>query len=140
MAYRNMLDIVRDRNPLVLPSTMSVKAACQHMRKRRVGSVLIAKSDRQLVGIFTGRDAVCRVMAEGRDAEKTTLQEVMTCEPTTLAPDDDAIKALRLMTDGGFRHIPVVDGEKIVGVVSRGDFRGIELDRLDEETGFWERI
>ena len=50
------------------------------------------------------------------------------------------IDALRLMRDGGFRHVPVVDNGTLVGVVSRGDFRGLEQDRLDEETGLWERI
>jgi predicted transcriptional regulator len=50
------------------------------------------------------------------------------------------IEALRLMRDGGFRHIPVVENGRVIGVVSRGDFRGLEQDRLDEETGIWERI
>ena len=57
-----------------------------------------------------------------------------------MAPGSTAIEALRLMRDGGYRHLPVVEGERIVGVVSRGDFRGLERDRLDEETGIWERI
>jgi CBS domain-containing protein len=57
-----------------------------------------------------------------------------------MAPGGAAIDALRLMNDGGFRHIPVLDGEVLVGIVSRGDFRGLERDRLDVETGFWERI
>ena len=48
--------------------------------------------------------------------------------------------ALRLMQDGGFRHVPIVDEGKVVGVVSKGDFRGVEQDRLDEESGIWERI
>ena len=49
-------------------------------------------------------------------------------------------KQLRLMDDGRYRHAPVVDGDKVVGIVSRFDFSGIELDRRDEETGLWERI
>jgi predicted transcriptional regulator len=44
------------------------------------------------------------------------------------------------MQDGGYRHVPVVDSNEVVGVVSKGDFRGVEQDRLDEETGIWERI
>ena len=92
------------------------------------------------MGIFTGRDAVCRVLAEGKDPAETTLAEVMTVEPATMPPTSSAIDALRLMQDGGFRHVPVVAGHKVVGIVSHGDFRGLETARLDDETGLWERL
>jgi CBS domain-containing protein len=64
----------------------------------------------------------------------------MTREPTSIPPHTTAIEALRLMEDGRYRHVPVVEDGKVVGVVSRFDFSGTELDRLDEETGLWERI
>jgi predicted transcriptional regulator len=57
-----------------------------------------------------------------------------------MPPGRTAIEALRLMRDGGFRHVPVVEDDVVIGVVSRGDFRGLECDRLDVETGIWERI
>ena len=57
-----------------------------------------------------------------------------------MPPANIAIDALRLMEDCGCRHLPVVENGTVVGIVSRGDFRGLELDRLDEETGIWERI
>ena len=136
---RTMSEIVRDQMPLTLSPRTSVKHACQSMRERRVGAVLVTDKGR-LVGIFTGRDAVCKVLAEGKDAAHTMLGEVMTRTPKTMAPTKKAIDALRLMSDGGFRHVPVVDGETLVGVVSHGDFRGLETARLDEETGIWERI
>jgi CBS domain-containing protein len=110
------------------------------MRERRVGAVLVTEGDRRLVGIFTGRDAVGRVLAEGKNAARTSIEQVMTREPDTMPPGKSAIDALRLMQDGGYRHIPVVDGGRVVGVISRGDFRGLEQARLDEETGLWERI
>ncbi|MBX6367478.1 MAG: CBS domain-containing protein [Rhodospirillales bacterium] len=140
MTYRNMVDMVRDQNPLVLPPETTVQEACRRMRERRVGAVLVARRGRILVGIFTGRDAVCRVLAEGRDAATTKLVDVMTPDPDTLPPGKTAIDALRLMQDGGFRHIPIVEDGRVIGIVSRGDFKGLELDRLDEETGLWERI
>jgi CBS domain-containing protein len=86
-----------------------------------------------LTGIFTGRDAV-RALARGKDLSKTTLAQAMTRDPVTITPDCRAIDALRAMWDGGFRHLPVVEEGRIWGVVSRGDFKGIEIDRLDEET------
>jgi CBS domain-containing protein len=137
---RPISEIVRYPNPLVLPPTATVQQACAAMRDRRVGAVLVTEGDRKLVGIFTGRDAVCRVLAEEKNAAQTTLAEVMTPQPDTIPPGRTAIAALRLMSDGGYRHLPVVDDGKVIGVVSRGDFKGLELDRLDEETGIWERI
>ena len=110
------------------------------MRERRVGAVLVTEDDRRLLGIFTGRDAVHRVLAEGRSAVRTKLAKVMTRDPNTMPPGKTAIEALRLMENGRYRHVPVVDSDKVVGIVSRFDFTGIELDRLDEETGLWERI
>jgi CBS domain-containing protein len=64
----------------------------------------------------------------------------MTKDPEHLPPRHTAIHALRLMRDGGFRHVPVVHEGVVIGIVSRGDFRGLEQDRLDEETGIWERM
>jgi CBS domain-containing protein len=140
MAIRRMSEIARNQNPLMLPIDTTIKQACQCMKDRRVGAVLVTDDNRHLLGIFTGRDAVCRVLAEGKDSSKVKLGEVMTPSPTTIPPRESAIEALRLMRDGGFRHVPIVDGRKVVGVVSKGDFRGVEQDRLDEESGIWERI
>ena len=135
-----MADMVRNQDPVALPPEATVKDACQRMRDRRIGAVLIIEADRRLVGIFTGRDAVHRVLAEGKNAARTTLAEVMTRDPDMMPPGNTAIEALRRMEDGRFRHLPIVDDGKVVGIVSRFDFSGIELDRLDEETGLWERI
>jgi CBS domain-containing protein len=140
MTDRHMIDMVRDQNPLTLPPDATVEHACQCMRDRRVGAVLVAQPNRSLVGIFTGRDAVCRVLAEGREPATTTLADVMTPDPDTMPPGKTAVEALRLMQDGGYRHLPIIESGRIVGIVSRGDFRGLELDRLDEETGLWERL
>ena len=137
---RKMADMVRNQDPVALPPEATVKDACQRMRDRRIGAVLIIEADRRLVGIFTGRDAVHRVLAAGKNAARTTLAEVMTRDPDTMPPGNTAIEALRRMEDGRFRHLPIVDDGKVVGIVSRFDFSGIELDRLDEETGLWERI
>jgi CBS domain-containing protein len=64
----------------------------------------------------------------------------MTPEPVTIAPESRAIDALRLMGDRGCRHLPVVENGRIWGVVSRGDFKGSELDQLDDEHHLWECI
>jgi CBS domain-containing protein len=140
MAMRKMSDIVQHQDPLTLSPEATVKEACRCMRDRRVGAVLVTEGDRRLVGIFTGRDAVHRVLAAGKSAARTELSAVMTRNPTTMPPGKTAIEALRLMEDGRYRHVPIVDQGRVVGIVSRFDFSGLELDRLDEETGLWERI
>jgi CBS domain-containing protein len=110
------------------------------MTERQVGAVLVSEDNERLVGIFTGRDAVSRVLALGRSGSDTMVGDIMTVEPNTIQPGRTAIEALRIMQDGGYRHIPVVDDGQIVGIVSRGDFRGLEKARLDEETHIWEVI
>lgn len=137
---RKLSDIVFNQKPLTMRPTAHVKHACQKMHEARVGSVLVTDEHGRLVGIFTGRDAVCRVVAAGKDAEATALADVMTPDPASLPPETTAIEALRLMWDGGFRHIPIVDLGKVVGVVSRGDFKGVERDRLEEERSIWEHL
>jgi CBS domain-containing protein len=140
MSERHMLDIVRDQKPVTLPPTATVREACKRMSERRVGAVLVTENGDRLVGIFTGRDAICRVLAQGKSAARTHLSEVMTPKPHCMPPGRSAIEALRLMQDGGFRHIPVTEGDRVVGIVSRGDFRGLEQARLDDETHMFERL
>ena len=137
---RQLSDIVCRQNPVTLPATATVKEACRSMRTCRVGAVLVVAEDGSLKGIFTGRDAVCRVLAEGKSAAKTRLSEVMTQNPSTMPPGKTALEALRLMWDGGFRHVPLVEAGKVAGVVSRGDFKGFEQDRFDEERQIWEHM
>lgn len=139
MTNRRMDEIVRHQRPEILPATATVKEACIRMHARKIGCVLVTDAKGHLAGIFTGRDLV-RLAAEGKALDGTVLRTAMTKNPHTSPPGRTAIEALRVMHDGGFRHIPVVDGDTIVGVVSRGDFRGLEHDRLDVETGYWERI
>ena len=136
---REMLEIIRHQKPLTLPPETTVQEACKRMHARKVGAVLVTNERSQLLGIFTGRDAVW-VLATGKDPAATALKAVMTKKPACMPPHSTAIEALRLMRDGGFRHVPVVQEDVVIGVVSRGDFRGMEQDRLDEETGIWERI
>lgn len=139
MTNRQLGFIVRDQDPLTLAASASVQHACQRMWLRRVGAVLVTDEKGLLIGIFTGRDAV-RTLAEDRDPAATPLTAVMTPKPDTIGPEATAIEALHMMSDGGYRHLPIVSGDKIIGIVSRGDFKGLELDRLEEETGLWERI
>ena len=138
MTNRKLAEIVRRQNPVTLPSNATVQEACRLMHKHHIGAMLVTEDGGSLVGVFTGRDAVGRVVAEARDPTTTTLRDVMTPRPDTIAPHALAVHALRAMHDGGYRHLPVVEGGRIIGIVSHGDFAGLEHARLDEETGYWE--
>jgi CBS domain-containing protein len=137
MVNRRLTEIVKDQKLAVLPEEATVQEACRCMCERRVGSVLVADKDQRLSGIFTGRDVV-RSLAEGKDAATTTLAEVMTRNPVSIAPDGRAVDALRAMRDRGFRHLPVVDRGRLVGILTRSHFKGMEIDRLDDEEHLWE--
>jgi len=137
---RRLHDAILDQQPLTLLPTATVKQACEAMRDRRAGSVVVTGANGALMGIFTARDAVCRVLAAGKDAATTRLDEVMTCDPATLSPDQTAVDALRLMWDRGCRHTPLVKAGKVVGVVSRGDFKGLEHNRHEDERDLWEHM
>lgn len=136
---RELAEIVRRQQPVMMPATATVQDACKQMDERRVGAVLVTDRHAHLVGIFTGRDVV-RTLAKGKDVANTRLRDVMTRAPQSMPSRATAIEALRLMRDGGFRHVPVVDEGVVVGIVSRSDVRGLEQDRLDEETGIWDRM
>lgn len=121
ISNRNLGDIVRRRRPITLPETATVQLACCMMRDRQIGAIMVTGREGRLVGLFTGRDAVCRVAAEGLDPETTRLCAVMTLEPDSLPPERRAADALRMMNEGGYRHLPVLDGWQPIGLVSRGD-------------------
>lgn len=131
--------VVGQRNVVHLAEDASVREAACLMRQHDVGAVLIMEGEK-LKGILTVNDMACRVVAECRDPDTTRVVEVMTPEPDTVGSETTAIEALRLMQDGGYRHLPVVDAGTVCGVVSRRDFHGLEKARLNHETSLWERI
>jgi CBS domain-containing protein len=137
---RLLSDVICRKSPLTLRASASVADGCRLMREHRIGAVLVTDGESNLIGIFTGRDAVNRVLAAGKEGNHTKLAEVMTSNPITMSPNKTAIDALRLMWDGGFRHIPVVENRKLLGVISRGDFKADESERLEEERELWEHL
>jgi len=99
--------------------TTTVAEAATVMGERRIGSALVMEDDR-LLGIFTERDIV-RALGEHFDAAGHPVSEWMTADPMTAAPDMTAEEALRTMLDRGFRHLPVAEGDQVVGIVSMRD-------------------
>ena len=120
--------IVRHQNPLMLPESTSVMQAARHMHTHNASAVLVTEGDANLIGIFTERDAISRVLAAGRDPLATTLADVMTNNPETITPQHTATEMLRLMKEARVRHLPVVDGGKTIGIVVRNDFPELSPD------------
>jgi len=114
--------IVRHQDALMLPPRTSVMEAARQMHARHVRAVLVTEGDANLVGIFTERDAISRILAAGRDPVATTLADVMTNNPETITPQHTATEVLRLMKEAHVRHLPVVQDGKTVGIVVRNDF------------------
>ncbi len=127
MLERTIRTIVQDQEIVSAPATTSVSDAARLMKQHTVGAILVVDEDR-LVGIFTERDGLYRLVAEQRDASRTTLAEVMTPNPQTVHPDDPFPRALHMMHTGGFRHVPVVENGKPIGIVSARDALGPELE------------
>jgi CBS domain-containing protein len=137
---RKLSDVVVSQKPLTVRTAETVQAAAFQMATHRAGSVVVLNDMGQLAGIFTGRDAIKRVLAKGLNAENTPVSAVMTTPVTTIGPDKSALDALRIMWAGDFRHLPVVRDGKVLGIVTRGDFSGIEQDRFDDERELWEHL
>ncbi len=126
MPDRPIRTIIEDQRPVTANSDITVAAAAQLMKRHRIGAILIVDNDR-LAGIFTERDALFRVIAEGRDPKATRVAEVMTSNPRTIDPERPFGHALHLMYEGGFRHVPVVKDARPVGMVSARDALGPDL-------------
>jgi CBS domain-containing protein len=98
----------------------TIDAAVAEMNLQRIGSVMVKDSER-VVGIFTERDVLTRVVSDGRDPKTTPVREVMTEQFKFITRDTSVEDAMQMMTDKRVRHLPVMDGEKLLGLVSIGD-------------------
>jgi len=117
---------------LVAAPDTNVSAAVKLMAKKKVGAVMVLDGTR-LVGIFTERDLVVRVVAHDRDVHTTRLAEVMTRSPVTVDPGETFGYALLLMHENGFRHVPVVMNGEPIGIVSARSALDPDLEEFESE-------
>jgi CBS domain-containing protein len=125
-------DVMEKKKLLTAPPDTTVAAAARMMAKKNVGAVLVVEGTR-LVGIFTERDAVHRVLAKGLEPKATRLAEVMTASPITAAPTETFGRALHVMHEHSFRHMPVVDNGALVGIVSARSAMDPEMEEFVSE-------
>ena len=122
MRQRSLADCINTADLLILPGDTTVLEAARQMTTRRRGSVLVVDAAQRLIGIFTERDLMTKVVACAHNPAKVCLNEVMTRQPRSVAPQMPVSHALVLMRDGGFRHLPVVDAEdRPIGMFSMRD-------------------
>lgn len=118
----------------VLGQDSTVADAIAAMRKARIGSVLVSGTDGKLVGIFTERDLLNSIALGEVDPRRTVLREAMHAKPETLTPDDAIAYALRIMSHGGYRHVPLIDREgRPVGVISVRDIVDFIADHFPDD-------
>ena len=131
MVDRSIRTLIADKESITCSESMSVGDAARVMKRNRIGAIMVVE-DEQLIGIFTERDALFRVLADNRD-QSTPVRDVMTRNPLSISPDKPFAEALQIMHEGRFRHVPVVENGRAIGMVSASDAMGPEL-----ETFVWE--
>jgi CBS domain-containing protein len=129
MAIRSVRSVVASQTLLTAPKSTTVLDAAHMMKKDGKGALLVVEGSK-LIGIFTERDALFRIIAAGRDPGTTTLAEVMTPQPQTIHPDEPFLNAMRIMHRGGFRHLPVAEHGRPLGMVSARDALDDDLYEL----------
>ncbi len=125
--------VMERKRLLTAPPDISVSKAAKRMARRKVGAVMVVDHD-SLVGIFTERDVLIRVVARGRDAQTTRLADVMTPAPQTVDPEKSFGYALLLMYESGFRHLPVTENGKLIGMVSARNALDPDLEEFVSES------
>ena len=125
-------DAMERRKLLVAGPDTTVARAARLMASKNVGALLVVEGE-DLLGIFTERDALFRVVAAGLDAKTTQVADVMTPQPKTVAPGDSFGHALLLMHENGFRHLPVVENGVAVGIISARNALDPELEEFTAE-------
>ncbi|MSO73441.1 MAG: CBS domain-containing protein [Rhodospirillaceae bacterium] len=110
----------------------NVRAAAKMMRDKKIAAVLVMEGE-ALVGIITERDMTVRVLAAGIDPDTATATDIMTINPDTLSPEDTASDAISMMRKRNYRHLPVVEGTRVVGMVSVRDLYAVYNTELEQD-------
>jgi CBS domain-containing protein len=122
-------DLIGRHSAVTASPRTSVQKAVEMMARCQVGAVMVVE-DEHLVGIFSERDAVFRVVARGLEPRRTRLAEVMTPSPVTVAPDRSFGHAMAVMHEHGCRHLPVVEDGRPIGIVSARNALDPELEEF----------
>ena len=125
-------DLIKNNETRTITANQTVLEAEREMVENNIGAVAVLH-DGELVGIFSERDIMKRVVADGRDPARTRVSEVMTAHPLTVDMRESIEHCMVLMKEHGFRHLPICDGKKLKGIVSLRDILLRDLTEKNEE-------
>jgi len=128
----HVYDLINTQDTYRADADQTVFDVAQAMVDRNIGAVPVL-CDGLLVGIFSERDLMKRVVVEGRDSRTTRVDEVMTEDPLTVRPDESLENCMLLMRRHGFRHLPVCEGKHLRGIISLRDILLHDLNEKDHE-------
>lgn len=128
----SIYDLVKGNQVVSTDEKQTVSDAARLMKQNNVGAVPVVSAG-ELVGIFSERDVMNRVVAEGLDPQITTLGQVMSQSPLTVSANESIENCMVLMKTHGVRHLPIVDGNVLVGMVSLRDILLHEVSEMDGE-------
>lgn len=127
-------DVIRDREPYSIKATATVMEAAEFMARRRIGAVCVLNEDNQLIGVFSERDLLNRVVVLRRDPATLRLGDVTSELRAVIRCDETPHQALDRMDEIGSRHLPVVDGDdRWVGMLSMRDLLRVEVSEQGDE-------
>jgi CBS domain-containing protein len=119
---------------ITIEPTATLAVAAALLTKKRIGALVIVGAGGRVAGILSERDIVHTIAERGRQALDEPLSQAMTREVATCEPDDEITSLMERMTDGKFRHMPVVKGGKLAGIVSIGDIVKQRVDEMERES------
>jgi len=125
-------DVISDQVLQKVSPKDTVRTAAKLMRDKKIAAVLVMNADK-LVGIVTERDMTARAIAAGVNPDSAEVSQVMTENPDTLSPHDTAADAIHMMKNHGYRHLPVVENDKVVGMVSVRDIYAVYNGELEQD-------
>jgi CBS domain-containing protein len=128
----HICDLIKGQETFCADAEQKVFDVAQAMVERNIGAVPVLRGG-FLVGIFSERDLMKRVVVEGRDPRTTTVADVMTENPLTVPPAEEVETCMLLMRQHGFRHLPVCEGQQLRGLVSLRDLMWHDLNEKDDE-------
>lgn len=126
-------DFVKDRRLFSVEATRTVLEAARFMMEHNIGALPVMRNG-QLAGILSERDIMNRVVAVGRTPGTTGVTEVMTANPRAVSADESVEECLFIMREFGFRHLPIVDGDELKGLVSLRDILMHQAAEIERET------
>jgi len=129
---QRIVDLVKDRDVYFVETSRSVLDTVRFMAEKNIGAVAVVRGE-ELVGIFSERDLMKRVVAQGKNPSATTVEEVMTADPLVVSPQEEITDCMRMMKEHSFRHLPICDGRKLKGLLSLRDLLLHDLVEKDGE-------